>query len=65
MTDSESLLDTLRCIEKNKNGDALISVLNTIANLMRETNNRQSKAVYNRKFTLGKLEIDVSFDGMK
>jgi hypothetical protein len=65
MTDSESLLDTLRCIETKANGELYISVLNTIANLMRETNNRKSKARYARDFNLGKLQINLFFDGMK
>ena len=65
MTDSESLLDTLRCLETKDNGADLINVLNVVANLLRELDNRKSKATYSRKFTLGKLQIKLDFDGMK
>ncbi len=65
MTDSESLLDTLACLEQKENGAELINVLNVIANLLRELDNRRSKATYTRKFKLGKLVVDVAFDGMK
>ncbi len=64
MTDKESLIDTLDCIESKPNGYARIATLNIIANLIRELNNRKSKAKYKRSFDLGKLIITVEFDGM-
>ncbi len=65
MNDSESLIDTLKCLETKENGEELVKILNIIANLMRDIDNRPSKATYARTFTLGKLRITTLFDGMK
>ena len=65
MNTKESLLDTIDRIEKNTDGDKLLDSLNIVANLMRELENRRSKATYTRKFSLGKLSLTVEFDGMK
>ncbi len=65
MNDREALSITLDCIAINKHGEAYISILNTIANLMRELNERHSKATYTRTYTLGRLTLTLDYNGMK
>ncbi len=65
LSDSESIVETLASLESKHNGADLINVVNVIANLLRELDNRKTKATYSRKFKLGKLSITLEFDGMK
>ncbi len=63
MTELEHLIDTATSMEGRANGESFLSVLNVIAQLMRESNQRPSKAIYKRKFNMGKLVVDISYDG--
>ncbi len=65
LSDSESIIETLALLEAKHNGPDLINVVNVISNLLKELDNRKTKATYSRKFSLGKLSITLEFDGMK
>ncbi len=63
--DAKHIIHLITEFELREDGTELIRSLSVIAQLLSELANRQTKATYHRKFTLGKLEIDINFYGMK